>query len=102
MVLPFYITTPLGGSIRLDHIVYWHPLQFGDRVWSVNRIVLGFEGFHYMSMMDWMETDGINIDAASRTVRIEHPSGLHVVVPYSGEIYTLYIYVCLGGSRNKD
>lgn len=85
LVPPTTVSTPLGGSANLNEVVRQHPLYLGDRVLYADLIVLGFEGFHYILGMDWMEKNGVTVDTARRTVTIALPGQLPVVVQCQGE-----------------
>ena len=48
------VGTPLGGSVTLYEHCKDFVLEFGDRSFLVDLIVLGFEGFSIILGMDWL------------------------------------------------
>ena len=48
-------------------------LDFGDRSFLVDLIVLGFEGFSIILGMDWLRENHVTLDCAGRTIHVDTP-----------------------------
>ena len=71
--MPVCVETPLGGSVILYEHCKDFVIDFGDRSFLVDLIVLGFEGVSIILGMDWLRENNVTLDCAGRTIHVDTP-----------------------------
>ncbi|KAF5207903.1 Retrotransposon protein, putative, Ty3-gypsy subclass, partial [Thalictrum thalictroides] len=92
---PFCVSTPTGGSTILYDQCENFKFKFVGRVFVMDLVVLGFEGFQLILGMNWLSKHRVVLDCGLRTVTIRTP-GLprvaHTCVTPEDSIMTSFLY----------
>ena len=65
------VTSPLGHSVRVNHVYKNCPLMVHDREFSVDLIALPFHEFDLILGMDWLSKHRAIVDCDKKRVRLK-------------------------------